>query len=174
MPATVLFGDEIHARDEPSVLRGFRNPEILARAQATRRARRDEPDAPAMDENGAIEIEPGEQPSEQTRAAVEGKPKRGRPRKADRNLQGMEQMLLAMHMMIATATGASEMMLSPPEGHMLAEALATLSDHYKIKLDGKAGAVLGLIYAAGAVYGPRAVAIAIRVRKQKRDVHPSA
>ncbi len=135
----------------PDVLRGFSNPEILQKAQETRASNRE-----------------GREPKQLLPDGGEAPKTRGRPKKQDRNLQGIEQLLLATHLMVASATGYSELILSPADGHMLADAFATLADNYKIKLDGKTGAVMGLIYAVGAIYGPRAVSIAIRVRNERR------
>lgn len=119
-------------------------------------------------EDGQEDLPLSTLPTDQTPPRRRGRPP-GSSNKRERNLQGMEQMLCAIHLMISMATGLEELQIDPSESHILADALANLSEHYKIKLDGKAGAVLGLIYAIGAVYGPRAVSIGIKIRKAKRD-----
>lgn len=153
----ILEGEVIDLTDETAVgstggARGFANPEVLARAQETRRRNSGQREA----------VDLGTERPDGTTGA-----RRGRP-KTSRNLKGIEQLLLATHLMIATATGCHELMLDEKEGTMLAEALANLSDQYKIKLDGKSGALIGLLYAVGAIYGPRAVTIGIRIRSERK------
>lgn len=91
---------------------------------------------------------------------------RGRPKKETRSLEGVEKLLVSIHFMLATTTGLEDLSIDQSEAHILADALATLADHYKIKLDGKTGALMGFVYAIGAVYGPRAVTIGIKLRSK--------
>lgn len=155
----ILEGAAIIDDDTPPVStstgRGFSNPDVLAKAQETRKANRAQSNPTDFAET-----------NEPTSGA-----KRGRKPKADRNLQGVEQVLLATHMMLATVTGHPELILDKQEGHILAEALANLGDHYKIKLDGKTGAIMGLVYAIGIVYGPRAVVIGAKIRSDRKASH---
>jgi hypothetical protein len=153
--ASILQGVALPQEDDEapasSTLRGFANPELLEKAQATRASNR-----AAREPSDLL---PGGEP-----AVKRG----GRPKKSDRNLQGVEQLLSSIHLMLALATGFDDLKLDQTEAHLLAEATANLADHYKIKLDGKSGAIMGMIYAAGAVYGPRAVSIGIKLRNRNR------
>lgn len=130
--------------------RGFSDPEVLARAQATRAANREARmgvDMPTSD----------------------GK-KRGRPpgsKKETRDLDGIIMLLAGIHQMVATATGFDDLEIDREEGALLAKALADLSEQYKIKITGKTAAAMGLLYAIVTVYGPRA--FLIRKKLQERD-----
>ena len=63
------------------------------------------------------------------------------------------------------------------EAGMLAESGAALLDYYKIKIDGKRGAMLALLWAVTLVYGPRIVTIVIAARNKPEaapdDANPS-
>lgn len=153
---------------KPRAVRGFAaNPEALRRAVETRARNKGLRQAVSL---------PGSDEGDAAPAVPRGPGRPSGSSKRDRNLQGMEQMLLAMHMMVATATGFPEMAIDAQESHILADALANLADHYKISIAGKPGAVLGLIYAAGTVYGPRAVAVFMKLRKEAKtdDGNPSS
>ena len=148
-----LSGSEIPtgpAADQPAPRRGRGRPRLSDAERATRAARPPIDAGPAGD---GVTFPIGER----------------RGSKRDRNLQGMENLLLAIHVMVAAATGYEDLILSPTEGHALADALANLADHYKIQLDGKAGAVVGLVYTASAIYGPRAVSIVMKARARVPD-----
>ena len=154
--ASILQGVEIDTSDDdtpaPST-RGFSNPDILAKAQDTRSKNRAD--------KAPVDLLPD--------GTESPKGKRGRPSKrSERSLKGVETLLSAIHLMVAKATGFDDLIIEPEESHMLAEAIANLADHYKIKLDGKSGAIMGVIYAAGAVYGPRAVTIGIKLRERNK------
>jgi hypothetical protein len=129
--------------------RGFANPDILQAAQATRAANRAAREPQDLMPDGSPAT------------------KKPRQKRSERSLAGIEKLLSSIHMMAALATGFEDLKIDPEESHLLAEALATLGDYYKIKLDGKSGAIMGLIYAAGAVYGPRAVTIGIKLRAKQ-------
>lgn len=157
-----------HATDDldtaPRKPRGFAaNPEALARAVETRQKNK------LLRANAQALPGTGESDAGSSDKRSGGRPSGGSKR--DRNLQGVEQMLLAIHMMVATATGVPEFAIDQAESHVLADALANLGDHYKINISGKPGAVLGVIYAAGIVYGPRAVALFVKSRKQAQAAH---
>jgi hypothetical protein len=55
------------------------------------------------------------------------------------------------------------------EGRMLAAASANVMEEFDLKPDPKTQAIVGLIMAAGTVYGPRAVMIQMRKAQQKRE-----
>lgn len=99
------------------------------------------------------------------------KKRRGRPPKQEQNLDGLKQMLFATHLILSRIAASPELALDDAESMMLAGSLAKLADHYKIKLDGKGGALIGFLYTCGMIYGPRAVAIAIRVRNNRTEAN---
>lgn len=131
--------------------RGFANPDVLKAAQETRAANR------AAREPSTLLPEDGAAPAA----------KRGRKPKTERSLKGLEQLLTSIHWMVSMATGYEDLAITEAEAHTLAEAGAELASYYKIKMDGKNGAMLGMMMAIGAVYGPRAVTIGIKLRGQK-------
>ena len=78
----------------------------------------------------------------------------GRPRTV-KNVDHFKKVLLSSHMKAALVTGVEEIALDDEEAGLLAESIAELLSYYKIKVDGKGGAVLGLLYAVSMVYGSR-------------------
>ena len=132
--------------------RGFADPEIRAKAEETRRANRPEGAASFGDNDG--------------------KPKRGRKPgssgKEQVNLRGITEMLVGIHGLLAMLSGFQDICIDKDEGEILAKAIADLGAHYKIKIDGKTSALLGVIYAVAIVYGPRAVTIGKEIRDRKR------
>lgn len=153
LPGQDSAGDDDGA--EPVSLRGFANPQTLAAAQAARAANKEA--------NTPRDLLPdGEVPTD-------GKKRRGRPAggKSSRSLKGIEQLLTSIHWMLSMATGLDDLALAPDDAHALAEAGAEYASYHKIKLDGKNGALLGLVMAIGSVYGPKAVTIGIKLRAEK-------
>ncbi len=96
------------------------------------------------------------------------KKRRGRPPKSERNLDGVKQLLFTTHMVLSRIASCPELAIDDAEASMFATSLATLADHYKIRLEGKSGAVVGFIYTLGIIYGPRAIAISIRLRNERK------
>ena len=141
----------------PERKRGFLDPAVLARAQETRRQNKEERAGMEADLVGS---EDGVEPRKR------GRPK-GVPNRKSRDLRAVEAMLVSIHAMIAASTQMPEIAIDASESHIVAEAVANVADQYKIKLDGKTGAIAVLIYSLGIVYGPRAVAIAIRMRNER-------
>ena len=144
--------------EKPEAPRGFSNPDILAKAQAARK-RNAESDTP-QDLHDAADIPP---------VNKRGRKPGSASKRSERSLEQIRNLLIQTHFMIAGLTGFQEMMIDEKESALLADALAGVSDYYKIKLDGKSGAVMGLIYAIGIVYGPRAITIGIKLRNQKKS-----
>jgi hypothetical protein len=137
--------------------RGFADPDILARAQQARKDNR--PPSEGVDLGGL--------------APDVVAPKRGRPAGArKKDLEGLETMVLlgcaGLGMIGAALTGISEieedLTVDKDEAKMLAEAMNTFASQYKVKLDGKSGAALGLVTAAVVVFGPRSVVVIKRIR----------
>lgn len=108
--------------------------------------------------------------------ALDTRPKgrRGRPPKSERNLDGIKQLLLSTHIALASIARCPELALEESEASLFANSLSTLADHYKIKLDGKSGAMIGFLYTLGIIYGPRAIAISVRVRNERHGGNNSA
>lgn len=157
LPSGLSGDDDENEQDfglsETKPFRGFNDPAVREAAQATRAANREARIPVGL--NGET-LPPPKEP----------KSRAPRQKKETRSLEGIENMLISMHFMLATATGFDELLLEQSEAHTLADALAKVSDYYKIKLDGKTGAFMGLIWAIGMVYGPRAVTIGIKLRTQ--------
>ena len=79
----------------------------------------------------------------------------------------IETALVGIHLLLAAATKADELVLEPDESKPLAEAIAELTKHYDIPgLDAKAMAWVGLIMVAGKVYVPRAMLIKARLDEE--------
>lgn len=92
-------------------------------------------------------------------------PKRGRPRK-QKDLAGIEQILLSTHMMLAALIECPELVLAEQEAKTLATAIANVTEYYKIHIDGKTSALVTLLYTAGILYGPRALTIYRRTHRR--------
>lgn len=95
--------------------------------------------------------------------------KPGSTNKTSRDLTGITQLLLTTHIALASLTKYEELALSPDEAGMLASSLAGIAEHYKIRIDGKAGAIMTAIYTVGVIYGPRAFSIGMKIKNSKTD-----
>jgi len=143
--------------------RGFSDPEVLARAQATRAANREAREPIALE---------GEAPPE-------GTPKRGRPKgstnKAASSMRGMELFLMGLHVsigkLVAHLTKEPDLAylveIDNDEAKLLSSGVNGVMEQYKIKINEKMAAILNLCNALGAVYGPRAIAIGIILRRKQ-------
>jgi hypothetical protein len=93
---------------------------------------------------------------------------------AKKNIEPIKNMLVSMHVRLALLTGVPELIIDDAEATMLAENGAALMDYYKIKIDGKRGAMLAFIYAVTIVYGPRVFAYVIAQRmKTPQNAEPA-
>ena len=63
---------------------------------------------------------------------------------------------------IANITATPELVIDADESKLLANATANLLEQFDLKPDPKIQAVIGLVMAAGTVYGPRAYMIRVR------------
>ncbi len=70
---------------------------------------------------------------------------------------------------IANITGTPELMIDQEEGKLLAQATANLLEQFDLKPDPKIQAVIGLVMAAGTVYGPRAYMIRVRKAQEAKE-----
>lgn len=109
-----------------------------------------------------------------------GKRKRGRPRgskgsaaptKAARNhdLSGIESILVSLHAMAAAAIKIPELNLSEAEARTLVSATQEVARQYNVAVSAKTAAWVNLGMAVGSIYGSRAVAIALKAKKEKKD-----
>lgn len=91
------------------------------------------------------------------------------------SVEAISRILCILHSGVAAATKTPELEIDEQEGRMIADPLTTLLDEFDIKPDPKIEAIVGLVTAVCAVYGPRAYTIASRKRaegKQPRNVTP--
>jgi hypothetical protein len=70
---------------------------------------------------------------------------------------------------IASATGTPEMMIDADEGKLLAKAASNVLEQFDLKPDPKIQAIVGLVMAAGTVYGPRAYSIRQRKLQERAE-----
>jgi len=81
----------------------------------------------------------------------------------------LSRTLLMLHLGIAGATKTPEMALSQDEADVLANASVNVLEQFDIRPDPKVEAIVGLIIAAGTVYGPRAYLIRQRMAKENAE-----
>jgi hypothetical protein len=98
----------------------------------------------------------------------EGPKPKGRP-PAKKNIEPIKRLLVSVHLKVALISGVAEIAIDDEEATMLAESGAALLDYYKIKVDGKRGALIAFVYAVMMVYGPRAFGYAMSMRNAQPD-----
>jgi hypothetical protein len=91
--------------------------------------------------------------------------------KADLNasIDGLTKVLVILHTGIAGISNTPELVIDEDEGRMLAAATANVMEEFDLKPDPKVQAIVGLVVAAGTVYGPRTVLIQMRKAQEKRE-----
>lgn len=94
---------------------------------------------------------------------VSGIPKAPR-QKTKQDLAGIVAGFQFGHTLLATRMGDPNWIISEDESYMIIKAGSDLLDYYKIKIDGKNGAVAALIYAISMVYGPRIFAEVMKAK----------
>jgi hypothetical protein len=128
-------------------------------------------DIPVLDDNGLLEAAPqttapeGKRRKRRTREQIEadetkaaelGEPiKVKRPRRVARNLDGVIQGVKLAHLAVAKQLNDPDIILEDDEATALADAADKLLQYFKVELSGKTGAVIGLIFTAAMIYGPR-------------------
>lgn len=85
------------------------------------------------------------------------------------SIEGLTRILSIVHLGIASATKTPEMALDDEEAKNLAAATATVLQEFDIRPDPKVEAIVGLITAAGMVYGPRVYLITERKKKEAKE-----
>lgn len=147
----------------------FSDPEFRARAMA---ARKEKAEARALEKESDADVGGGI--PEASDLPADAPRKRGRPKGSTnresaaprrvKNLDSIVAMLVSVHGLAAAKTGRDWIAIDADEARMLAQAASDVLDQYKIKVDGKTGALLMLCYAATVVYAPRVV-IALNERR---------
>ena len=90
----------------------------------------------------------------------------GNRKKADHtaSIDALSNILVVLHTGIAGATKTPEVAIDKDDADTLARATSNVLAEFNIAPDPKIAAVIGLVIAAGSVYGP--MAVSIRLRKQ--------
>lgn len=111
-----------------------------------------------------------------------GKRKRGRPRGTGNSasaskgtaknafplsVNGVETILLSVHTILASAISCPELLLDQKEANAIADGVAKVAAEYDVRMDPKTAAWINLATVASAVYGPRGIAIFVRVSSEK-------
>jgi hypothetical protein len=78
-------------------------------------------------------------------------------------------MLVTVHAGLAIAFKCPELPIDKEEGDMLANATVNMMAEFDIVPDPKTQAVIGMIIAAGIVYGPRAAMIRARLAQEAKE-----
>lgn len=76
---------------------------------------------------------------------------------------------MIVHAGLAGVTSTPEMVIDESEAEMLARASANVLEQFDLKPDPKTQAIVGLVLAAGTVYGPRVYLINQRKAQEKRE-----
>jgi hypothetical protein len=84
-------------------------------------------------------------------------------------VEGLTRTLVVLHVGIAAVSKTPELAIDEDEGRMLAAATANVMEEFDLKPDPKTQAIVGLVIAAGTVYGPRMVAIQMRRLQERRE-----
>lgn len=109
----------------------------------------------------------GRPPGSGTKSTAE-KPKKSAGKKAE-DIDAFAKQLQGIHVMIAMVSGVKEMAIDAQEAKMLANGINAVAEEYGLEMDGKTGAAFQLLGAAALIYGPRALAVNARVRKEKKE-----
>lgn len=85
------------------------------------------------------------------------------------SVEGLTRILAILHVGLAAATKTPEMVLEDSEAENLAKATATVLTEFDIRPDPKVEAVIGLVTAAGLIYGPRIYLITERKKLEAEE-----
>jgi len=85
------------------------------------------------------------------------------------SVEGLTRILAILHVGLAAATKTPELALDDSEVENLAKATATVLTEFDIRPDPKVEAVIGLVTAAGLIYGPRVYLITERKRLEAQE-----
>ncbi len=84
------------------------------------------------------------------------------------SLDALTNTLIIVHAGIASATKVPELSIEDDEAKVLATAVASVLEEFDIQPDPKVQAIVGLVIAAGSIYGPRVYLIRERQKEQRR------
>lgn len=84
-------------------------------------------------------------------------------------ISSIESLLFSTHFMLGAILKSPEIVLSEDEAKKMAEASANVMKHYDVRASAKVVDWTNLIICLGMIYGPRAVAYAARVKKEKAE-----
>lgn len=84
------------------------------------------------------------------------------------SLDALTNTLIIVHAAISTATKTPELAIEETEAKSLAGAVANVLEEFDIQPDPKVQAIVGLVIAAGSVYGPRMYLIRERQKAQRK------
>jgi len=85
------------------------------------------------------------------------------------SIDALAKTLVIVHVGLAGVTENPELVIDQDEGLLLANATANVLEQFDLKPDPKTQAIIGLLMAAGTVYGPRAFMIKQRRAQQARE-----
>lgn len=113
--------------------------------------------------NGEWRKRRGRKPAGNSASRVSGK-KAGN----SASLDALTNTLIIVHAAISTATKTPELAIEETEAKSLAGAVSNVLEEFDIQPDPKVQAIVGLIIAAGSVYGPRMYLIRERQKAQRK------
>ena len=129
------------------------------------------PDAPRADGPRRRGRPPGSKNRETlAETPIDGSgPKRGRPRKVhiELNPEAFARQIKGVHGSVAFMTGLHELIINDDEAKELAAAFVNFSREFNFEPNPKIMATLELVGVAGVIYAPRAIHIALRIKKAK-------
>lgn len=89
------------------------------------------------------------------------------------DLGGLDSILFSIHLALSAITKMPELALDEAESKKLAEAASAVQAQYDVTLNPKMLAWSQLVIVAGAIYGPRAIAVSMRVKREKASKRAS-
>jgi len=92
-----------------------------------------------------------------------------KPANLQASVDALSGILVVLHSGIAAATKTPEIAIDADDAGTLAKATANVLAEFNIAPDPKIAAVIGLVIAAGSVYGPMAVSIRLRKQQEAKD-----
>jgi hypothetical protein len=85
------------------------------------------------------------------------------------SVDALANILVILHAGISTATKTPEIAIDSDDANTLAKATANVLAEFDITPDPKVAAIVGLVVAAGTVYGPMAVSIRMRKDAERKQ-----
>lgn len=94
-------------------------------------------------------------------------PKKSQARMAQDTVE-LGRQIVGLHKLASMISGFPELEISDTEGAMLANGINSVCQEYGLSLNGKTGAAIQLLGAAGVIYIPRAFAIQKRINEEAK------